>query len=63
MVGAESAMSVGQAPVPHSVPPHTAHVISQVSHATVVAGMHNVFLAGTAVALAGAVIALLTRQG
>jgi hypothetical protein len=38
-------------------------VIIQISHATFTAGMHNAFLAGAAVALAGAAIALITGRG
>jgi hypothetical protein len=37
-------------------------VITQISHATFTAGMHNAFLAGAAVALAGAGLALITRK-
>jgi hypothetical protein len=59
----KSAVSVGAAPVTHSTPPQTASVITHLSHATFVAGMHNAFLVGAAVALAGAVIALAIRPG
>jgi hypothetical protein len=38
-------------------------VITQISHATFTAGMHNAFLVGAAVALAGAGIALIPRKG
>ena len=46
-----------------STPAQAADVITQISHATFTAGMHNGFLVGAAVALAGAGIALITRQG
>src|SRR6266496_2679551 len=59
----KSAVSVGVAPVPSGTPAQAAGVITQISHATFTAGMHNAFLAGAAVALAGAGIALITRKG
>jgi hypothetical protein len=46
-----------------STPPQAARVITQLSHAIIVAGMHAAFLVGAAVALAGAIIALIIRQG
>ena len=51
------------APVPPGTPAHAAGVITQISHATFTAGMHSAFLAGAAVALAGAGIALITNKG
>jgi EmrB/QacA subfamily drug resistance transporter len=59
----KSAVSVGVAPVTHSTPAQAAGVITQISHATFTAGMHNAFLVGAAVALAGAGTALITRKG
>ena len=59
----KSAISVGVAPVTHNTPARAASVITQISHATFTAGMHNAFLVGSAVALAGAGIALITKQG
>jgi hypothetical protein len=44
-------------------PARAAGLITQISHATFTAGMHNAFLVGAAVALAGAGIALITRKG
>ena len=44
-------------------PARAAGVITQISHATFSAGMHNAFLVGAAVALAGDRIALITRRG
>ena len=58
-----SAVSVGAAPVTGSTPPLAAHVITQLSRATFVGGMHAAFLVGAALALAGAIIALIIRQG
>ena len=59
----KSAVSVGLAPVTQSTPPPAAAAITHISHATFTAGMHNAFLAGAAVALAGTVIALITKRG
>ena len=59
----KSAVSVGVAPVTHHTPAQAAGVITQISHATFTAGMHNAFLVGAAVALAGAGTALITRRG
>jgi hypothetical protein len=59
----ESAVSVGAAPVTRSTPARTADVITQISHDTFVAGMHNAFLVAAVVALAGALIALIAKRG
>jgi EmrB/QacA subfamily drug resistance transporter len=59
----KSAVSVGAAPVTASTPPQAARVITGVSHATFASGMHTAFVVAAAVALAGAVIGLLTRRG
>jgi EmrB/QacA subfamily drug resistance transporter len=59
----KSAVSVGVAPVPAGTPAQAAGVITQISHATFTAGMHNAFLAGAAVAFAGAGIALIIKKG
>jgi len=63
LAGVKSAVSVGAAPVTGSTPPQLAGQIIRISHATFTAGMHNAFLVAAAVALAGAVIALITRRG
>ena len=63
MAGVKSAVSVGVAPVTRSTPHQLASAITDISHATFVSGMHSAFLVAAAVALAGAVIALLTRRG
>jgi len=44
-------------------PPQAASVITHLSHATFAAGMHTAFLVGAAVALAGAILALVIRPG
>ena len=59
----KSAASVGVAPVTSRTPPQIATVITDISHAAFLAGMHNAFLVGAGVALAGAVIGLITKQG
>ena len=59
----ESAVSVGAAPVTRGTPARTADVITQISHDTFVAGMHNAFLVAAVVALAGALIALIAKRG
>jgi MFS family permease len=48
----KGAVSVGLAPVPSGTPAEAAGMITQISHATFTAGMHNAFLAGAAVAIA-----------
>jgi predicted MFS family arabinose efflux permease len=63
LAGLKSAVSVGAAPVTASTPPQVASVITGISHAAFMAGMHDAFLVAAAVALAGALIALLTRAG
>ena len=59
----KSAVSVGATPVTASTPRQVAGVITDISHATFASGMHTAFLVAAAVALAGAVIGLLTRRG
>jgi EmrB/QacA subfamily drug resistance transporter len=60
---AKAAVSVGLAPVPPHVPPQLAALITSVAHAAFASGMHASFLTGAGVALAGAVVALLTKRG
>jgi EmrB/QacA subfamily drug resistance transporter len=59
----KSAASVGAAPVTSHTPPQLASEVTRISHAAFAAGMHNAFLVAAAVALAGALIALITRRG
>jgi EmrB/QacA subfamily drug resistance transporter len=59
----KSAVSVGAAPVTRGTPPRLATEITRISHATFGAGMHEAFLLAAAVALAGALIALITKPG
>ncbi|MGH3273197.1 MAG: MFS transporter, partial [Streptosporangiaceae bacterium] len=60
---AKSTVSVGAAPLAPGTPPRLAAQITQISHATFTAGMHNAFLVAAAVALAGALIALIAKRG
>ncbi len=59
----KSATSVGVAPVTASTPSHVAGLITNVTHTTFISGMTAAFAVAAVVALAGAVIALLARQG
>jgi len=59
----KSATTVGAAPVPHGTPAQLADLIGHVTHATFISGMNAAFGVASAVALAGAVIALLARRG
>ncbi len=63
LTGAKSAVSVGVAPVTAGTPPQIADTITQISHAAFMSGMHAAFLVAAVVALAGAVIGLLTKRG
>ncbi|HEX9033592.1 MAG TPA: hypothetical protein VF834_17260 [Streptosporangiaceae bacterium] len=49
------------APVTPGTPPRLATVITGIARTTFMAGMHAAFLVAAAVALTGAVIALVTR--
>ena len=62
LASVKSAVSIGAAPVTGNTPSQLAGEITRISHATFTAGMHNAFLVAAAVALAGAVIALITRR-
>jgi EmrB/QacA subfamily drug resistance transporter len=59
----KSATSVGVAPVTRSTPAQAADAITSVTHATFMTGMTTAFAVAAAVALGGAVIALLTKRG
>jgi EmrB/QacA subfamily drug resistance transporter len=59
----KSAASVGVAPVTNRTPAQIATVITDISHRAFLAGMHDAFLVAAGVALAGAVIALITKRG
>ena len=63
LAGAKSAVSVGAAPATAGTPSPLAAAIARVSHATFAAGMHDAFLVAAAVALVGAVVALLAKRG
>jgi EmrB/QacA subfamily drug resistance transporter len=59
----KSAVEVGVAPVTPSTPAGIVRAITTISHDAFSSGMHTAFLVAAAVALAGAVIALLTKPG
>ena len=59
----KSAVTVGVAPVPHGAPAPLGAAITSISHAVFTSGMSASFLVASAVALAGAGVGLLTRQG
>jgi len=63
LAATKGAVVVGMAPVTDGTPRQLASVITHISHVTFVSGMHAAFLVAAAVALAGAVIGLLTRRG
>ena len=60
---AKSATTVGSAPVRPGMSAQVAAAVTDVSHATFVTGMSTAFEVGAAVAVAGALLALLTRKG
>jgi EmrB/QacA subfamily drug resistance transporter len=62
LAGAQSATEVGVAPVQKGVPAHVAAAITDVAHSTFVSGMTASFLVAAFVAIAGALVALLTRK-
>jgi EmrB/QacA subfamily drug resistance transporter len=59
LASVRSATEVGVAPVQKGVP---AHVVAAITHATFVSGMTASFLVAAFVAIAGALVALLTRK-
>jgi MFS family permease len=59
----KSATSVGVAPVAQHTPSQVAGLITNVTHSTFISGMTAAFAVAALVALAGAVIALLAKQG
>ena len=61
--GLKSAVVVGAVPVPRGVPAPLAEMIVKVAHTVFVSGMSASFLVAAVVALAGAFVGLLTRQG
>jgi len=60
--GAKTVVSVGAAPVTPGLPAPLAQAITRVSHDVFTSGMNAAFLTAAVVALAGAVVALLTRR-
>jgi hypothetical protein len=63
LAAVRSATTVGVAPVPKGIPAQVAAAITDVTHATFISGMTAAFLVACIVAIAGALIALLTRKG
>jgi EmrB/QacA subfamily drug resistance transporter len=63
LASVESATEVGVAPVQKGVPASVAEAITSVTHGTFVSGMTTSFLVAGCVAVAGALVALLTRKG
>jgi EmrB/QacA subfamily drug resistance transporter len=63
LAAVKGSVVVGMAPVTDRTPRQVASVITHISHATFVSGMQTAFLVAAAVALAGAVIGLLTKRG
>jgi hypothetical protein len=63
LAGVKSATAVGVAPVTAGTPGRVAEAITTVTHATFISGMSAAFTVAAAVALAGAVIALLAKRG
>jgi hypothetical protein len=64
LAGVKSLTTVGAAPhASTGTPAQVTELMTNVIHTTFISGMNAAFLVGSAVALAGAVIALLTRRG
>jgi len=63
LAGVKSLTTVGAAPVGHGMPAQVADLVTNVVHTTFISGMNAAFMVASVVALAGAVIALLTRRG
>jgi len=63
LAAAKSAVAVGVALVTAGTPSRIAGVITNLSRAALMGGMHAAFLVAAAVAVAGAVIGLLVRWG
>ena len=61
--GVESLTTVGVAPTQKGIPAHVAAAIADVVHAAFISGMTASFLVACLVAVAGALVALLTRRG
>jgi EmrB/QacA subfamily drug resistance transporter len=59
----KSLATVGVAPVPKGTPAQAAAAIADVTHSAFISGMSASFLTACVVAVAGALIALLTRKG
>ena len=62
LASVRSATEVGVAPMQKGIPAHAAAAITEVTHSTFVSGMTASFLVAAFVAIAGALVALLTRK-
>jgi EmrB/QacA subfamily drug resistance transporter len=63
LAGVESLTTVGVAPAQKGISPQLAATIADVTHATFISGMTASFLVASLVAVGGALIALLTKNG
>ncbi|HTU06502.1 MAG TPA: MFS transporter, partial [Trebonia sp.] len=63
LAGVKSLTTVGVAPVQKGIPADIAATIADVTHSTFISGMTAAFLVACVVAVAGALVALLTRRG
>ena len=63
LAGVKSLATVGVAPVQKGVPAQLEALMANVTHSAFISGMTASFLVACAVAVAGALIALLTRRG
>jgi hypothetical protein len=62
LAGVESATEVGVAPLQNGIPAQVAAAITDVVHSTFVSGMTEAFLVAAIVAVAGALVAVLTGK-
>jgi hypothetical protein len=63
LAAVKSATTVGVAPIRNGMSPQLAASITDVTHATFISGMTASFLVASVVAIAGALIAVLTKKG
>jgi EmrB/QacA subfamily drug resistance transporter len=63
LAGVESLATVGSAPVEKGVSPQVLATMADVTHQTFISGMTASFLVASIVAVAGALVALLTKKG
>jgi hypothetical protein len=63
LAGVKSLATVGVAPIQKGIPAQLETVIANVTHSSFISGMTASFLVACVVAVAGALVALLTRRG